>query len=99
MRELLDNNQRAGSAGKWYLRPFLERVIRMIQALPAWRGASDAQALAAGYQLLGAINYYSISEPTLTGIFGEDACHTLDTQFAPQLGALINSVIETGMPR
>lgn len=98
MRELLDNNQRAASAGKWYLKPFLENLIAMMQALPAWKAASDAQALAAGYQLLGAINYYSISEPTLTGIFGSEAYDQLDARFPAQLRALIDAVIAAGAP-
>lgn len=98
MRELLDNNQRAASAGKWYLKPFLESLITMMQALPAWKAASDAQALAAGYQLLGAINYYSISEPTLTGIFGCEAYEQLDAHFAAQLRGLIDAIIAAGAP-
>jgi AcrR family transcriptional regulator len=99
MRELLDNNQRAGSVGKWYLKPFLESVIKMIRQLPAWQGASEAQALAAGYQLLGAINYYSISQPTLTGIFGGADYGQLDASFPDQLSALIDAVMERGAPR
>ena len=98
MRELLDNNQRAASAGTWYLKPFLEKLIAMMQALPAWKAASDAQALAAGYQLLGAINYYSISEPTLTGIFGSEAHEQLDAHFPAQLRDLIDAVIAAGAP-
>ncbi|NQY97178.1 MAG: TetR/AcrR family transcriptional regulator [Henriciella sp.] len=98
MRELLDNNQRAASAGKWYLKPFLENLIAMMQALPAWKASSDAQALAAGYQLLGAINYYSISEPTLSGIFGSEAYEELDAGFPAQLRGLIDAVIATGAP-
>ena len=98
MRELLDNNRRAASAGTWYLKSFLERIIVMIQALPGWQNSSDAQALAAGYQLLGAINYYAISQPTLTGIFGDDAYQQLDASFRDQLYALIDAVILAGVP-
>ena len=55
-------------------------------------------ALAAGYQLLGAINYYAISQPTLTGIFGDDAYQQLDASFRDQLYALIDAVILAGVP-
>lgn len=96
MRELLDNNQRAASAGTWYLKPFLERIIVMFQAVPGWQNASDAQALAAGYQLLGAINYYAISRPTLTGIFGNDPYEELDARFRDQLSAMIDAVTLAG---
>lgn len=98
MRELLDNNERAGSVGKWYLKPFLEDLIKMLKTLPAWKNATDAQVLAAGYQLLGAINYYSISETTLTGIFGAKSYDQLDSSFPGQLTALIDFVITEGAP-
>lgn len=93
MRELLDNNQRASSVGKWYLKGFLKNTIGMIKKLPGWQGASDAQTLAAGYQLLGAINYFAISSPTLIGIFGQDGYAQLDARFPRQLDALIDAVI------
>lgn len=94
MRELLDNNQRAQSAGKWYMTSFLKNLTAMIQALPNWRDASDARALAAGYQILGAINYYAVSEPTLNGIFGAAPFQRLDAAYPAQLNAMINAVIE-----
>jgi|GEM_PF-360380 len=94
MRELLDNNQRAETASRWYLKPFLEDMIAMIKALPRWQQASQAEALAAGYQLLGAINYYGISSPTLSGIFGRKMVEQLEAQFLEQLDRLIDAVIE-----
>ncbi|MEO1042959.1 MAG: TetR/AcrR family transcriptional regulator [Pseudomonadota bacterium] len=92
MRELLDNKRRAGSAGVWYLKDFLEDLVEMVSALKAWRDASDAEALAAVYQLLGAINYYAVSEPTLRGIFGDDRYEALDAVFTEQLSGFIRKV-------
>ena len=71
IRELLDNRRRAEKAGAWYLKPFLESLIVMVQSVPNWEKASDAEALAIAYQWLGAINYFAISGPTLSGIFGK----------------------------
>lgn len=93
MRELLDNKRRVDTAGTWYLKGFLEQLIAMVQAIPNWQSASDAEALAMVYQLLGAINYFGISQPTLTGIFGEPAYQALETAFPKQLEQLIRSVI------
>ena len=93
MRELLDNKRRADTAGTWYLKPFLEQLIAIVQAIPNWRTASDAEALAMVYQLLGAINYFGISQPTLTGIFGEPAYNALDAAFPTPLKQLIRSAI------
>ena len=93
VRELLDNKRRADAAGTWYLKPFLERLVAMVQAIPNWRDASRAEALALVYQLLGAINYYDISEPTLTGIFGSETYAELDAVFPQQFARLIDAAL------
>ena len=93
MRELLDNKRRADTAGTWYLKSFLEGLIAKVKAVPNWHNASDAEALAVVYQLLGAINYYGVSAPTLTGIFGENGYAALDQAFPKQLKRLINAAL------
>lgn len=72
MRELLDNQERAGTAGRWYLREFLNDLAQLMAATGRWQDASEAETRAAAYQLLGAISYFAISEPTLARIFGEE---------------------------
>ncbi len=89
MRELLDNPNRAEKASAWYLKPLLQDLIDMAKNLPGWAGASDAEALALIYQLLGAVNYYAVSEPTLHGIFGEKRVAALKRSFSPRLDAMI----------
>ena len=70
MRELLDVRHRAEKAQTWYLKPFLEALVALLKEAPAWRSASDAEALAAIYQMLGAINYLAVSDATLGRMFG-----------------------------
>ena len=96
MRELLDNKRRADSAGTWYLKPFLEQLVRMVRAIPAWQNASRAEAFTMVYQLLGAINYFGISEPTLRGIFGADTYAGIEQAFPAQLEGLIEAAIAAG---
>ena len=93
MRELLDNNQRADSASTWYLKPFLKNLIAMVKEVPSWNDAGETEALALVYQWLGAINYFAISEPTLTGIFGEKAHTQLNQKFPHQLERLIEVTV------
>lgn len=95
MRELLDNKRRADTAGTWYLKPFLERLVAMIKAQPNWQNASDGEALALGYQLLGAITYFGVSEPTLKGIFGAEGYADLDESFKLQLERMIDAAVAT----
>lgn len=93
MRELLDNNQRADTAGTWYLTPFLKNLITMVKTVPNWSDASEAQALALVYQWLGAINYFAISEPTLAGIFGKKSHAQIYQAFPGQLECLIEATV------
>ena len=93
MRELLDNKRRADTAGTWYLKPFLEQLTLRVKAIPAWAEASDAEAFAVVYQLLGAINYFGISEPTLKGIYGAERYEEIKRAFPAQLEALIAKAV------
>ena len=93
MRELLDNQHRAESASAWYLKPLLIDLIAMAKAAPGWSRATDAEALALIYQLLGAVNYYAISTPTLRGIFKNDGLEALESAFPGQLRTLIDAAL------
>ena len=95
MRELLDNKNRADSAGTWYLKPFLAALTSMVKTIPNWQDASDAEAFTLVYQLLGAINYFGISEPTLKGIYGADHYAKIEARFPEQLERLIDAAIAT----
>ena len=91
MRELLDNNGRANSAENWYLKGFLKRIIQMVKDVEGLAALSDEQALVSAYQWLGAVNYFLISPPTLSGIFGEAALSHMCSSFNHQLVALIET--------
>lgn len=91
MRELLDNKRRADTASTWYLKGFLERLIQMVKAVPGWQDASEAEAFSLVYQWLGAINYFAISGPTLTGIFGADRIKQIEDRFPEQLEQLMEA--------
>ncbi|MEM8609932.1 MAG: TetR/AcrR family transcriptional regulator [Myxococcota bacterium] len=94
MRELLDNRPRAERADTWYLKSFLKGLVVVVQRIPGWQSASEAEALAAVYQLLGAISYYAISEPTLTRIFGKATYAELDEAFPTRLRLLMRASFE-----
>ncbi len=98
MRELLDNQERAQKAGTWYLGPLLKDLIKMTKAIPGWETEKEADALALVYQLLGAVNYYAISAPTLQGIFGAKTFNGLQEAFRPQLEAMIDAAVSIKSP-
>lgn len=96
MRELLDNNERAAKAENWYLRPFLDRLISMVKDVNKSEKLSDAEALAYGYQLLGAVNYFLISTRTLKAIYGAMFIEAISTDFIKNLNRLINQGLNSG---
>jgi AcrR family transcriptional regulator len=96
MRELLDNNERAAKAENWYLRPFLDRLISMVKDVNKSEKLSDAEALAYGYQLLGAVNYFLISASTLKAIYGAMFIEAISTDFIKNLNRLINQGLNSG---
>ena len=92
MRDLLDNNVRAGKTDKWYLRPFLERLTGMVKARDGLHQLKDEEALVIAFQLLGAVNYYLISPATISGIFGTDYLAEMSARFSFQLNLLVESL-------
>lgn len=94
MRELLDNNRRAQSAETWYLRAYLDSLTDLVERLPAWpKDGTRQEALASVYLFLGAINYFRVSGPTLSGIFGEDSYKTIDAAMRARLDQAISQFI------
>ena len=93
MRELLDNRQRAESAHNWYLKSFLDALVAMIRRAPGWESASSEDALASVYQLLGAINYFAVSEPTLQRMFGKRAYQRLQEVYPNRFRALVRACL------
>ncbi len=93
MRELMDNKQRADASQVWYLKPFVELLADMfIQAIDTQ--TDEANALAAIYQLLGAVNYFAISEATLTNMLGEEQFSRMRNHFESELRQLVRARLD-----
>ena len=84
-RELLDNLDRAQHSRKWYLRHFLATSVTILRELPSMEHKDDTQLATVAYQLIGAINYFAISQPTLAGIWGEARLHEMQANFTGEL--------------
>ena len=89
MRELLDNKRRAGTSRTWYLKPFLETLTALAAGIPSTRLRQKPEALSLVYQLLGAINYFAVSEPTLSRMFGNKEFAKLKAGYERELRTLI----------
>ena len=91
MRELLDNKRRVGQAGAWYLRSFLDALIDMALGGAEADAKARGAALAEIYALLGALNYFAISEPTLRGMLGAPVYEGTRAAFAPLMRRLLRA--------
>ncbi len=85
MRELLDNPTRAGTSKTWYLRAFLDAAVGVLENTPGWQDSRPEDRMAATYQMIGAVNYFAISEPTLPAIWGEYRFRKMAKAFLPEL--------------
>jgi len=92
-RELLDNRRRVEKARQWYLKPFLEELVALAGQTRRWQKSSKAEILTGVYQLLGAINYFAISEPTLTRMFGTSEFTDLRCVFPDQLEQTVRACL------
>ena len=99
MRELLENQERAEKAETWYLRPFLDEIVETLDdvkglsALPRW------QKFASVYQMLGAIEYFAISKPTLTRMYGMAEFEAISAAYPEELRRQVRRLIEYGQGR
>jgi len=91
MRELLDNEARAPSATQWYLKPYLEALVRLVRTIPGEEDLEEIEALATIYQLLGAANYLAMSGPTLGRMFGAESLEGLTARYPDVLRKLIRA--------
>ncbi len=91
MRELLDNEHRANTAGNWYLKPYLDLLIETLTAIDHLHKISEGQALALVYQILGAVHYFVVSRPTLEHMFGKATYSEAESSYAVELTRLIHA--------
>lgn len=91
MRELLDNKERSEHAHQWFLKPVLDHLEGLVKADQKLGHFQEVKPLAFIYQLLGAVQYFLISEPTLKKLYSAKAFKTLKKQHLIELERLITS--------
>lgn len=97
-RELLDNLDRAQADNTWYMRRFLDQSVAIIAAHPNWTSKTPAAQAAITYQLIGAVCYFSISDPTLNAIWGRARVSEMTEVFVPSLLDLVEGQKREHLP-
>ncbi|MEM7301619.1 MAG: TetR/AcrR family transcriptional regulator [Pseudomonadota bacterium] len=64
---LLDSES---NAQNWPMKPYLDRLIELVLAVPEGKINSRGEALAWIFQIVGAIQYFAISSTAITGMYG-----------------------------
>jgi AcrR family transcriptional regulator len=85
LRELLDNPQRADAAEVWYLKPFLDALLRRLSQSGAWKAANPDRQFTHVFQLIGAVHYFAVSRTTLAHMYSPEALAGMEQHFADQL--------------
>jgi AcrR family transcriptional regulator len=91
MRELLDNRARARYVHNWYLKDFLNAIVSMAQKATKAKRLTETEALARVYLIIGAINYFTVSEPTLRQMYSKNAFGALKEQFPLEVRRLVRT--------
>ncbi len=99
MRELMDNQRREAPADKWYLRTFLDAVVAQLDRIDGLAAMPFEDKFAAIYQMLSSIEYFTISAPTLTRMYGEEGFARITQSFPEQLRAQARRLIEDARRR
>ncbi len=97
VRELLDNQARADKVKDWYLLPFLAEIVEVAQRIRGFEDIPDATVFCMVYQVLGSIEYFAISEATLTRMYGEETYAGFRDAFPTELRGQIRRLIDSHM--
>lgn len=89
MRELLDNRERAEQANKWFLRPFLDEIVAIVDSGQQKGDFVEHSPLAFVYHLLGATQYYVVSRPTLDKLYTREERKLHEQQHMAMLRGII----------
>lgn len=89
MREMLDNQSRAGEANSWYLDPFLDGLVSIVWREPALERRSDAELFSFVYQVLGAVEHFVLSRTTLSRLYGDEAIDEVADTYPAELQGMV----------
>ncbi len=99
VRELLDNQSRAQKAKDWYLLPFLAEIVAVVKRIAGFEQTPFSTAFCMVYQLIGSVEYFSISTATLTQMYGPEAYERFRDDFPMELRDHVRRLIDSHNPQ
>lgn len=85
LRELMDNQRRDAPADTWYLKTFLDAVVGQLDKIECLANMPFEEKFANIYQMLAAIEYFTVSGETLSRMYGEEGLAKISKAYPVQL--------------
>ncbi len=93
MRELMDNQRRDVSPEESHLKSFLDEVVAVLDRVDGLAGMTFSKKFACVYQMLSAIEYFSVSGPTLSRMYGDEEYARISAAYPAELRAQVRRLM------
>ena len=98
VRELLDNKSRLEMVKELYLLPFLTEIVAVVPRMKGFKQVQPAAAFCMVYQIIGGIEYFVISTPSLKRMYGAETYESYRDNFPIELRNQIRRLIDSYQP-
>ena len=98
VRELLDNKSRLETVKELYLLPFLSEIVAVVPRMKGFEQVQPAAAFCMVYQIIGGIEYFVISTPSLKRMYGAETYESYRDNFPIELRNQIRRLIDSYQP-
>ncbi len=98
VREVLDNKSRLETAKELYLLPFLSEIVAVVPRMKGFEDVAPPAAFCMVYQLIGSIEYFVISTPSLKRMYGAETYESYRDNFPIELRNQIRRLIDSHNP-
>ncbi len=99
VREVLDNQSRLETARELYLLPFLDEIVAVVPRMKGFEEVQPPAAFCIVYQLIGSIEYFAISTPSLKRLYGAEAYESYRDNFPIELRNQVRRLIDSYNPQ
>ncbi len=93
MRELMDNQRRDVSPEESHLKTFLDEIVATLGLVEGIASIPFSKKFACIYQVLSAIEYFSVSGPTLSRMYGEEEYQRIAAAYPDELRAQVRRLV------
>ncbi|MGB3471853.1 MAG: TetR/AcrR family transcriptional regulator [Erythrobacter sp.] len=96
MRELMDNQRQAAPPEQWHLKLFLDEIVSQLDKVDGLASLPFEKKFACVYQMLSAIEYFAVSGPALSRMYGTEEFGRITGAYPEELRAQIRRLIAFG---